>query len=47
MKKNKIWIIGIFLTQFGCSNVERLDTTEVKEEMEGYKIKRVSDTRII
>ena len=47
MKKNKIWIIGIFLTQFGCSNVERLDTTEVKEEMEGYKIKRVSAARIM
>lgn len=47
MKKNSIWILGLFLTQFGCSNVERLDTTEVKEEMEGYKIKRISPARIM
>lgn len=47
MKKNSIWIIGLFLTQFGCSNVERLDTTEVKEEMDGYKIKRVSPAQIM
>lgn len=47
MKKNSIWIIGLFLTQFNCSNVERLDTTEVKEEMEGYKIKRISPAQIM
>lgn len=47
MKKSNIWIIGLFLTQFGCSNVERLDTTEVKEEMEGYKIKRISPAQIM
>jgi hypothetical protein len=47
MKKNSIWIIGLFLTQFSCSNVERLDTTEVKEEMEGYKIKRISPAQIM
>jgi hypothetical protein len=47
MKKNSIWIIGVFLAQFGCSNVERLDTTEVKEEMDGHKIKRVSPAQIM
>lgn len=29
-----------------CSNMERLDTTQIKGEMEGYKIKRVSPTQI-
>lgn len=47
MKKNSIWIIGLFLTQFGCSNVERLDTTEVKEEMDDHKIKRISPAQIM
>ncbi|MBA4851713.1 hypothetical protein [Emticicia sp. BO119] len=47
MKKNSIWIIGVFLTQFGCSNVQRMDTTEVKEEMEGHKIRRISPARIM
>lgn len=47
MKKNTIWIIGLFLTQMACSNVERLDTTEVKDEMEGHKIKRVSPAQIM
>ncbi|GAB3504650.1 hypothetical protein [Emticicia fontis] len=47
MKKKSIWIIGLCLTQFGCSNVERLDTTEVKQEMEDYKIKRVSPAQIM
>lgn len=47
MKKNSIWIISLFLTQFACSNVERLDTTEVKDEMEGHKIKRVSPAQIM
>lgn len=47
MKNNNILIIGLVLTQFGCTNVERLDTTEVKEEMDGYKIKRLSPARIM
>lgn len=29
-----------------CSNMERLDTSQIKDEMEGYKIKRVSPTQI-
>lgn len=47
MAKNTILIVSLFLTQFACSNVERLDTTEVKDEMEGYKIKRVSPAQIM
>jgi len=47
MAKSTILIVSLFLTQFACSNVERLDTTEVKDEMEGYKIKRVSPAQIM
>ncbi|WP_101724843.1 hypothetical protein [Emticicia sp. TH156] len=47
MAKNSVLILSLCLTQFACSNVERLDTTEVKEEMEGHKIKKVSPAQIM
>ncbi|WP_337043242.1 hypothetical protein [Emticicia sp. 17c] len=47
MKRNIVLIAGIMLGQWACTNVERLDTTEVKEEMEGHKIKRVSPAQIM
>lgn len=44
--KNISIILVVFLINISCSNVERLDTTQVKGEMEGYKIKRVSPAQI-
>lgn len=45
MKKLSI-ILLLFIIHLSCSNLERLDTTRIKDEMEGYKIKRVSPTQI-
>ena len=45
MKKLSI-ILLLFIIHLSCSNLERLDTTRIKDEMEGYKIKRVSSTQI-
>ncbi len=39
-------ILPILTFNMSCSNLERLDTTQIKNEMEGYKIKRVSPTQI-
>jgi len=47
MKRKNIYILGLVLAQIGCTNVERLDTTEVKEEVESHKIKRVSPAQIM
>lgn len=47
MKRKSIYIIGLVLAQMGCTNVDRLDTTEVKEEVESHKIKRVSPAQIM
>jgi hypothetical protein len=44
--KNISTILAVFLINISCSNVERLDTTQIKGEMDGYKIKRVSPTQI-
>lgn len=44
--KNILIITSILLINLSCSNMERLDTTQIKDEMEGYKIKRVSPTQI-
>lgn len=45
MKITSIILLILSIT-ISCSNLERLDTTQIKEEMEGYKIKRVSPTQI-
>jgi len=45
--KIKILLIGsVVAINLCCTNVERLDTGQVKDEMEGYKIKRVSPAQI-
>ncbi|WP_394990922.1 hypothetical protein [Emticicia sp.] len=44
--KNILIIASVLLINMSCSNMERLDTTQIKDEMEGYKIKRVSPTQI-
>ena len=41
-----ISILLLIIINMSCSNVERLDTTQIKGEMEGYKIKRISSTQI-
>ncbi len=43
-------IIGsalVLLVVFGCSNVERLDTTAVKEVMESHEIKKITEADIM
>ncbi len=44
--KNISIILLILTITLSCSNIERLDTSQIKGEMEGYKIKRVSPTQI-
>ena len=44
--KNISILFSIILVNMSCSNMERLDTSLIKDEMEGYKIKRVSPTQI-
>ena len=44
--KNISIILLLLIFNMSCSNMERLDTTQIKDEMEGYKIKRVSPTQI-
>ena len=39
-------ILLLIIVNMSCSKVERLDTTQIKDEMEGYKIKRISLTQI-
>ncbi len=44
--KNISIILLLLIITISCSNLERLDTSQIKEEMDGYKIKRVTPTQI-
>ncbi len=48
MKNMKIFILFlVFIFNFSCGNVQRVDTAAVKEKMGDYKIKKVKEVDIV